>query len=63
MWFWFSDHDIQHATLITATSRPRPIAGMETALPDYSERLARRTGAIERVVAAKYDAERTSGNS
>lgn len=34
---------------------PVYIAGMETALPDYSERLARRTGALEHVVAEKYD--------
>lgn len=34
---------------------PRPIPGMEKALPDYSARLARRTYVSEDVVAAKYD--------
>lgn len=34
---------------------PRLIPGMEKALPDYSDRLARRTGVIESVVAERYD--------
>lgn len=34
---------------------PRLIVGMEKALPDFSARLARRTGAQEDLVAEKYD--------
>lgn len=33
---------------------PRPVPGMEKALPDFSERLAKRTGANARLVDAKF---------
>jgi hypothetical protein len=39
---------------------PTPVPGMERPLPDYSERLARRSGLIEAVVEARLSPVRES---
>lgn len=40
-------------TTIDDIRPPRPVPGMEKALPDFSERLAKRTGANANLVDAK----------